>query len=410
MGKGRRTERTLRAGGQPDVAPSFANAVPPPASWAEWAAAKNHKARARDRWRCMADLDALGPRGTLEGQAVVSFSSNDYLGLSVHPRVLAAAHEALERWGAGATASRLIGGSRPVHRELEAELASWKSTEAALVFPSGFATNLGVLSALAGPGVLICGDALNHASIVDGCRLAGALGAEVATYPHRDAVAAEGLIRSWAGRAIVVTDTVFSMDGDAAPLSRLAEACAQHGALLVLDEAHAVLGPHPVTLPCPVLRVGTLSKMLGSQGGFAAGPKDIVDLLVNRCRPFIYTTGLAPASAAAALAALRILRSEEGEHLMSKLQRHAVRIAPSREEPSPIVAVVTGSEASAIKASAELLRRGLYVPAVRPPTVPPRSSRLRVSVSAAHSEEDIARLSAAMADLGLAPAASAGAC
>jgi 8-amino-7-oxononanoate synthase len=340
----------------------------------------------------------------------VSYSSNDYLGLSVHPKVLAAAHEALERWGASATASRLIGGSRPVHRELEAELASWKRTEAALIFPSGFATNLGVLSALAGPGVLICGDALNHASIVDGCRLAGALGSEVATYPHRDAVAAEGLLRSWAGRAIVVTDTVFSMDGDSAPLSRLAEACTNHGALLVLDEAHAVLGPHPVELPCPVLRVGTLSKMLGSQGGFVAGPKDIVDLLVNRCRPFIYTTGLAPASAAAALAALRILLSDEGEYLVSRLRQHAARVAPSREEPSPIVAVVTGSEASAIRASAELLQRGLYVPAIRPPTVPPRSSRLRVSLSAAHSEEDIARLTSAMADLGMAPAtfASAG--
>ena len=392
------------------MAPSFASAAPPPASWAEWAAAKNRKARARDRWRSLAGLDALGLRGTLEGQAVVSYSSNDYLGLSVHPKVLAAAHEALERWGASATASRLIGGSRPVHRELEAELASWKRTEAALIFPSGFATNLGVLSALAGPGVLICGDALNHASIVDGCRLAGALGSEVATYPHRDAVAAEGLLRSWAGRAIVVTDTVFSMDGDSAPLSRLAEACTNHGALLVLDEAHAVLGPHPVELPCPVLRVGTLSKMLGSQGGFVAGPKDIVDLLVNRCRPFIYTTGLAPASAAAALAALRILLSDEGEYLVSRLRQHAARVAPSREEPSPIVAVVTGSEASAIRASAELLQRGLYVPAIRPPTVPPRSSRLRVSLSAAHSDEDIGRLTSAMADLGMAPAtfASAG--
>ena len=383
------------------MASPFASAAPPPAHWAEWAVAKNHKARARDRWRDLVDLDALGLRGTLEGHAVVSFSSNDYLGLSVHPKVLAAAHEALGRWGAGAAASRLIGGSRPVHRELEAELASWKGTEAALIFPSGFATNLGVLSALAGPGVLICADALDHASIVDGCRLAGALGAEVATYPHRDAVAAEGLISSWAGRAIVVTDTVFSMDGDIAPLSRLAEACAHHGALLILDEAHAVLGPHPGELPCPVLRVGTLSKMLGSQGGFVAGPKDIVDLLVNRCRPFIYTTGLAPASAAAALAALRILRSEEGEHLMSRLQQHAAHIAPSREEPSPIVAVVTGSEASAIRASTELLQRGLYVPAVRPPTVPPRSSRLRLSLSAAHSEDDVNRLTAAMAELGL---------
>ena len=374
-----------------------------PTSWAGWVTAKNSKARAKDRWRELAELDALGPRGHLGRQPVVSFASNDYLGLSCHPRVLAAAHDALDRWGAGAGASRLIGGSRPVHQDLEAELAAWKGTDKALVFPSGFATNLGVLAALAGPGVLICGDALNHASIIDGCRLASALGASFSTYPHRDHEAAAALVGRWPGRAVVVTDTVFSMGGDCAPVVELAEACARHGALLVLDEAHAVLGPHFGPLPGPVLRVGTLSKMLGSQGGFVAGPRDMVDMLVNRCRSFIFTTGLAPASAAAALAALGVLRSEEGAQLVARLERFAREVLPGRPEPSPIVAVVTGSEASAVAASAALLARGLYVPAVRPPTVAPGSSRLRVSLSAAHAEAEVTSLVAALDDLGLAP-------
>ena len=374
-----------------------------PTSWAGWVTAKNSKARAKDRWRELAELDALGPRGHLGRQPVVSFASNDYLGLSCHPRVLAAAHDALDRWGAGAGASRLIGGSRPVHQDLEAELAAWKGTDKALVFPSGFATNLGVLAALAGPGVLICGDALNHASIIDGCRLAGALGASYSTYPHRDHEAAAALFGRWPGRAVVVTDTVFSMDGDLAPVVELAEACARHGALLVLDEAHAVLGPHFGPLPGPVLRVGTLSKMLGSQGGFVAGPRDLVEMLVNRCRSFIFTTGLAPASAAAALAALDVLRSEEGAHLVARLERLARAVVPGRPEPSPIVPVVTGSEASAVAASAALLARGLYVPAVRPPTVAPGSSRLRASLSAAHADAEVASLVAALDDLGLVP-------
>jgi 8-amino-7-oxononanoate synthase len=378
-------------------------AGPPPASWAGWVTSRNSKARAKNRWRELAELDALGPRGHLGRQPVVSFASNDYLGLSCHPRVLAAAHDALDRWGAGAGASRLIGGSRPVHQNLEAELAAWKKTDKALVFPSGFATNLGVLAALAGPGVLICGDALNHASIIDGCRLASVLGASFSTYPHRDHEAAAALVGRWPGRAVVVTDTVFSMDGDCAPVVELAEACARRGALLVLDEAHSVLGPHVGPLPGLVLRVGTLSKMLGSQGGFVAGPRDMVEMLVNRCRSFIFTTGLAPASAAAALAALEVLRSEEGAQLVARLERFAREVLPGRPEPSPIVAVVTGSEASAVAASAALLTRGLYVPAVRPPTVAPGSSRLRVSLSAAHAEAEVTSLVAALDDLGLCP-------
>src|SRR5579875_763779 len=373
-------------------------------TWAQWAEARNAKARAKGRWRELRGLDAQGPRGVLTGdehgdehggnqdgeqagKQVVCFASNDYLGLSTHPRALAAAREALERWGAGAGASRLVSGTRPVHLELEAQLAEWKATEAAVVFPTGYMANLGVLSALAGPDLLVCSDALNHASIIDGCRLASASGAQVRTYPHRDVT------------AVVVTDSVFSMDGDQAPIEGLAEACARHGALLVVDEAHAVLGPHFRQLACPVLRVGTLSKTLGSLGGFVAGSRAFIELLVNRCRPFIYTTALPPASAAAALAALGVLRSGEGERLTARLAALAAALRPGAT--SPIIPVVVGSEEAALAASSALLEEGIFVPAIRPPTVAPGTCRLRVSLSAAHTGTEVAHLARALHKLGL---------
>ncbi|MGD0809429.1 MAG: 8-amino-7-oxononanoate synthase [Acidimicrobiales bacterium] len=371
-------------------------------SWAEWAESKNTKTRAKGRWRKLSDFDAIGPRGLLDdGRTVVSFASNDYLGLSAHPRVLAAAHDAIEKWGAGAGASRLVSGSRPVHTELEAVLADWKSSEAALVFPSGFATNVGVLSAIAGPQVLICSDELNHASIIDGCRLAENLGAVVEVYPHCDVDAVSKLLSSTSGRAVVVTDAVFSMDGDVAPVNDLAQACSQHDALLVIDEAHSVLGPHFSDLPCEVLRVGTLSKTLGSQGGFVAGRRLMTEMLVNRSRSFIFTTALAPANAAAAKAAAEVLRSQEGEQLLGRLRGHIAKFGVSGPPLSPIVPIVVGGEREALAASAALLAEGLFVPAIRPPTVPPGSSRLRVTLSAAHTDQEVLKLVSALERLGL---------
>ncbi len=331
------------------------------------------------------------------------FASNDYLGLSNHPRVVAAAAEAAARWGTGAGAARLMTGTRPVHSELEAALAEWKGEERALVYPSGYATNIGVLSALGGPGVLVCSDSLNHASLVDGCRLAGALGSTVRVYPHRRVEAVEEALAGWPGRAVVVSDSVFSMDGDTAPVRDLAEVCAAAGALLVLDEAHAVLGPVVHDLPCELMRTGTLSKALGSQGGFAAGPAEMVDLLVNRSRSFIFTTALAPASAAAALEALRLVRSPEGRSLLDSLMDHARRLWPGRVEPSPILPVPCGTEEAASRAAAQLLERGFAVPAVRPPTVPPGTSRLRVTVSSGHTSAEVEALAAALQEIGLAP-------
>jgi 8-amino-7-oxononanoate synthase len=373
-------------------------------TWPEWARGKNAKARAKDRWRETRDFDAFGPRGAVDGGGrVVSFASNDYLGLSSHPKVLAAAHQAIDRWGAGAGASRLVSGSRPVHRQLEQALADWKSTEAALVFPTGYAANLGTLSALAGPQVLICSDEHNHASIIDGCRLAGALGARVEFFPHADAGSVRGLLGPWTGRAIVVTDAVFSMDGDSAPVEELAQACADHDALLVLDEAHSVLAPHLGPLPCEALRVGTLSKTLGSLGGFVAGTRVMTEMLVNRSRPFIFTTALAPADAAAAQAAVKVLRSGEGAALVQRLEGYADRFRQPGTVRSPIVPIVVGAERAALEASAALLSEGLFVPAIRPPTVPPGRSRLRVTLSAAHTDEEVQLLAQALGRHGLWP-------
>jgi len=361
------------------------------------------------RWRSPREFDARGPVGDLEGADVVSFASNDYLGLSAHPKVVAAAGDALERWGTGAGASRLVTGTRPVHRELERALAEWKHTDAAVCFPTGFAANLGALTVLGGPGVQVFSDELNHASIIDGCRLSRS---PVTIFRHRDVAHLEHLLRSappdMTAPKLVVTDTVFSMDGDVAPTEDLLELCERHGALLVLDEAHAVLGPH---LPHPpsewaranVVRVGTLSKTLGALGGFVAASHDIADLLVNRARAYIFSTALPPPDAAAALAALGIVCSAEGQALTRRLAAHVGLLSSSGlaapGHPSPIVPVVFGPEQAALTASAALLVEGLWVPAIRPPTVPAGSSRLRVTVSAAHRDDDVAHLIKALVPL-----------
>lgn len=344
--------------------------------WADWVAAECRAVDAAGQWRTVHHLD----------EGLVSFASNDYLGLSAHPAVVGAAHAALDRWGAGSGAARLVAGSRPVHAELEAALAAWKDEPAALLFPTGYAANLGVLATFASPGVRVLSDERNHASIVDGCRLSRA---EVCVYRHGDLDQVDHLLRTASGRAVVVTDTVFSMDGDVAPVAALAGRCAHHGALLVLDEAHAVLGPDPGPDLAGVdhVRVGTLSKYLGSLGGFVAGPRAFVDLLVNRARPFVFTTAGSPADTAAGLAAVEVLRSDEGARLVDRLRANVGLVRPGH--PSPIVPVVIGQEGAAMAASAALRARGLLVPAIRPPTVAPGTSRLRISVSATHTPDQL---------------------
>ena len=338
--------------------------------WADWVDGECRAVEAAGRWRRISDLD----------ETLVSFASNDYLGLSQHPAVVAAAHDALDRWGAGAGAARLVAGSRPVHGELEAAVADWKREPAAVLFPTGYAANLGVLTTFGTAGVRIVSDERNHASIVDGCRLSRA---EVCVYRHGDVDHVDDLLRSSPGRSIVVTATVFSRDGDVATVAALAERCAAHGALLVLDEAHAVLGPDPDLDGVDHLRVATLSKHLGSFGGFVAGPRRFVDLLVNRARPFVFTTASSPADAAAGLAALGVLRSDEGAGLVARLRANVELVAPGH--PSPILPVVIGEEDAALAVCAALRQRGLLVPAIRPPTVAPGTSRLRISLSATHT-------------------------
>jgi 8-amino-7-oxononanoate synthase len=324
---------------------------------------------------------------------VVSFASNDYLGLSQHPRVLSAAHQALDRWGAGSGASRLIVGARPIHVTLELAVAEWRDTEAALMLPTGYAANLAVLTTF-GTGARVVSDALNHASIIDGARLARA---EVCVYEHGDVDHAAHLVKSASGRVLVVSDTVFSMDGDLAPVAELSELCARSDALLILDDAHAVLATPAADPAATCLRVGTLSKALGALGGYVAGPASFIDLLINRARPFIFTTAPAPASTAAALAAIEIVRSAEGRDLRQRLASHVNTVRPGH--PSPIVPVILGDEQVALDAAASLLEQGLLVPAIRPPTVPPGTSRLRVALSAAHTDQQIKQLSEALVDL-----------
>lgn len=360
-----------------------------------WVRAELDQIRREGRWRRNRPFDARGPIGDVDGHTVVSFASNDYLGLSTHPAVVAAAHTALDRWGTGSTASRLVVGSRPVHVDLEAALAEWKGAEAAVVLPSGYAANLAVLTTFGGPDCLVVSDERNHASIIDGCRLGRST---VAVARHTDVDHVDSLLRtSDSLRKVVVTDSVFSMDGDEAPVQHLAECCARHGALLVLDDAHAVLGPHADLASVDgldVLRVITMSKALGSLGGAVAGSRDAVDLLVNRARPFIFTTALSPADAAAGLAALGVVQSAEGDALVARLRAHVDRIEPGH--PSPIVPVVLGAEQDALDAADALLAEGLLVPAIRPPTVAPGTSRLRVALSADHTTDQISTLLAAL--------------
>lgn len=362
--------------------------------WDDWAEHEAKRVRDAGQWRVARDLDARGPEGLIgAGQPVVSFASNDYLGLTQHPSVVAAAHAALDRWGTGSGSARLIVGSRPVHSELEAALADWKCTERAVLFTTGFAANLGVLTAFAGPDVLVCSDELNHASIIDGRRLSGA---PLAVFRHCDVAHLDELLRGADGRRLlVVSETVFSMDGDLAPVDDLIDVCERHGALLVLDEAHAVLGP-PVERVGEVIRVGTLSKTLGALGGFAAGPARFTDLLVNRARSFIFTTASTPADTAAALAALAVVRSPDGDGLRARLRANIDRLRP--EHPSAILPYVCGSERRALDVATALLEAGLLVTAIRPPTVPPGTSRLRVTLSAAHTIEQVDRLACALAE------------
>ena len=361
---------------------------------------------------------ATGPRIRIDGREVLLLCSNDYLGLAGDPRVRRAAAEAAETWGAGAGASRLVSGNLSPHVELEARLAEFKRTGAAVLFGSGFLANMGVVAAVATRGGVVFSDELNHASLVDGCRLAGA---ETVVYPHGDVEAlAEALVLAGDRQKTIVTDSVFSMDGDVAPLSEIVELAEHHGARVIVDEAHATgtIGPGGRGLISELgledridVMVGTLSKALGSYGAYACCSETMAQYLVNRARPLIFSTGLPPAVAAAATESLRILSEEDsapGDRpgLVDTLKSRALTFrkalvdAGFDVEPNeiPIVPLVIGDAGRAMEVCEAALEKGVFAQAIRPPTVPEGTSRLRLTVMATHSEEDLRSAAATLAD------------
>ena len=338
------------------------------------------------------------PAGRLvEGR--INFSSNDYLGLAGDPRVAEAAAGAARRWGAGAGASRLITGGTSLHRELEQALAQWKGAEDAVVFSSGYLANTGTITALAGPGDAVFSDALNHASIIDGCRLSRAT---VRVYPHNDLASLETMLEATrARRRLIITDGVFSMDGDAADVPGLVALAQRYGAMLMVDDAHGcgVLGPDgrgtAAAQGCSDavdVTVGTLSKAFGSAGGYVTGTGELCEWLRNRARGFVFDTALAPPSAGAALAALELSRTEperrERAVSLAKELAAGLGVAPPA---ACVVPVLVGASDAAMAASFRLREAGLDVVAIRPPTVPAGTARLRLTTTAAHSHGDIAR-------------------
>jgi 8-amino-7-oxononanoate synthase len=351
------------------------------------------------------------------GDGLLDLAGNDYLGLTHDPRVVAGAVEAARRWGAGSTGSRLVTGSTALHAELEADLADFTGARAALAFSSGYLANLGAVAALGGPDTLIVSDAANHASLIDGCRLARS---RVAVVPHRDVAAvAAALSTREETHALVLTDAVFSVAGDLAPLHALHQAARTHGALLVVDEAHAlgVVGAggrgaaHAAGLAgAPdLVQTLTLSKSLGAQGGAVLGHPDVVAHLVDTARAFVFDTGLAPAAAGAALAALRVLRAEPD--LPDRVRDHAATLAtaatrhglgdlpppPRSGWPSAVVPVVLGEPGRAVRGAELCAGHGLRVGCFRPPSVQPGRSCLRLTARANLTAADLARVDAAFA-------------
>ena len=341
----------------------------------------------------------------LDGREVLNFSSNNYLGLANHPALRAAAVAAIERYGCGTGASRLISGNMTLHEELEAKIAVLKGTEATLVFNSGYQANIGILSVLAGEGDLILSDALNHASIIDGCRLSRA---KSVIYPHSDLARLEDELKKApaSARKLIVTETLFSMDGDEALLVEIVELAERYGALVMVDEAHAtgVFGPNGAGLVAKLglvervpVQMGTLGKALGGFGAYVSGSRKLRELLINRARSFIFTTSLPPAVMAMAIAAVEILYKEPERRLALWHNCRALRDGLKGlgfslgESQSQIQPLVIGDAQKCMAFSERLLEKGVFAQGIRPPTVPPGTSRLRITLMATHTHEHIHR-------------------
>jgi 8-amino-7-oxononanoate synthase len=343
-----------------------------------------------------------GPRVLLDGRPVLLLCSNNYLGLADHPRVREAAAEAAMRYGAGSGASRLVSGNMTIHRRLEEQLTDFKGAEACLLFGSGFLANAGVVSALAGEGDVVFSDALNHASIIDGCRLSRA---ETFVYDHCDVDHLEWGLQQAEGRgALIVTDGVFSMDGDTAPLPEIVELAQRYDARVMVDEAHGTgcVGPggrglvaqHGLEDEVDVI-VGTLGKALGSYGAYVLCDQPMAKYLINTARTLIFSTALSPPAVAAAMAALELLR--EQPRRVEKLQRNGVVLREALAEAgmavepgeTPIVPLIVGDPDAAMTACDRALERGVFAQAIRPPTVPAGTSRLRLAVMASHTKSEL---------------------
>jgi 8-amino-7-oxononanoate synthase len=368
----------------------------------------------RSLYRQLRTIDLVtGTRVSRAGRSLVNFASNDYLGLTQHPTLKLAAAEAAQRFGAGSGASRLITGTLAIHSELEARLAAFQQTPAAVTFESGYAAALGTIPALFGQGDVIILDKLAHASLIDGARLSGA---EIRVYPHNRLERLRELL-NWArqkrsgAKILVITESIFSMDGDSCPLPEIVELKDEFGAVLLLDEAHAigVVGPNGAGLAAACgaidrvdIHLGTLSKAIGSSGGFIAGPASLIDVLVNRARTFIYSTSPQPAAIAAAIEGLSIIASEMGDHLRTALWRNHEELSVKLNCPKPesvrsaIVPIIVGLEERALSLSEQLAEEGFLVTAIRFPTVPRGSARLRVTLSAAHELRDVVGLCGAI--------------
>jgi 8-amino-7-oxononanoate synthase len=344
-----------------------------------------------------------GPKITINNRSLLLMCSNDYLGLSQHPALKEAAVSAMERYGFGSGASRLVSGTSVLHQELEEALSQFKKTEAAILFNSGYAANSGVIPALAQEGDVVFSDILNHASIIDGCRLSRA---SLRVYSHKDMDQLETLLRDCghAGRKLIVTDGVFSMDGDIAPLPDLVALAEKYGALLMVDDAHAtgVLGKdgrgtveHFGLEGRVPIQMGTLGKALGSCGAYVAGNRDLVDLLVNRSRSYMYSTALPPAVCAASLAALKLVEKDPArrEKLWHNRERFTAGLKSLRIDiggsETPILPLMIGDAERAINAGTRLFESGIFATAIRPPTVPVGTSRIRVTLMASFSDHDI---------------------
>ena len=342
----------------------------------------------------------------LEGKRVLNFCSNDYLGLANDARIKAAALEAIEEYGFGSGASRLICGNMLAHEKLEADLAQFKNTESALLFSSGYMANTGIIPALMDHRSVVLSDKLNHASIIDGIILSRA---KLVRYPHADMQALQGILKNCpaAGRKLIVTDTVFSMDGDRAPLKDIVDLARRYEAMVMVDEAHAfgVLGAcggglvEELALGGQVdIQMGTLSKAAGCFGAYACGTKILQEYLINKSRSFIYTTAMPPAWAHAARTALQIIRQESqlrrqlqanADYLRAEFQRMGF---DTMNSSTPIIPILVKDPLRAVAMSRQLLQQGIFVQAIRPPTVPMGTARLRLTVMATHTQEDLDQL------------------